>query len=51
MPIFQQMGKSNGKSINESLYYFEPLNNYQNTSFTDVKDPSSEKEHFVNIFL
>ena len=33
------------------MYYFEPINKYQNLSFTDIKDLSKEKEHFIDIFL
>ena len=33
------------------MYYFEPINKYQNLSFTDIKDLSIEKEHFIDIFL
>ena len=45
------MKKSNGKTIYKSMYYFEPINKYQNLSFTDIKDLSTEKEHFIDIFL
>ena len=51
IPIFKQMEKSNGKTINKSMHYFEPINKYQNLSFTDIKDLSNEKEHFIDIFL
>ena len=51
IPIFKQMEKSNGKPIYKSMYYFEPINKYQNLSFTDIKDLSIEKEHFIDIFL
>ena len=51
IPIFKQMEKSNGKTIYKSMYYFEPINKYQNLSFTDTKDLSVEKEHFIDIFL
>ena len=51
IPIFKQMEKSNGKTIYKSMYYFEPINKYQNLSFTDIKDLSIEKEHFIDIFL
>ena len=33
------------------MYYFEPINKYQNLSFTDIKDLSIEKENFIDIFL
>ena len=33
-----QMEKSNGKTIYKSMHYFEPINKYQNLSFTDIKD-------------
>ena len=45
------MEKSNEKPIYKSIYYFEPINKYQNLSFTDIKDLSLEKEHFIDIFL
>ena len=45
------MKKSNGKTIYKSMHYFEPINKYQNLSFTDIKDLSIEKEHFIDIFL
>ena len=51
IPIFKQMEKSCGKTIYKSIYYFEPINKYQNLSFTDIKDLSIEKEHFIDIFL
>ena len=51
IPIFKQMEKSKGKTIYKSMYYFEPINKYQNLSFTDIKDLSIEKEHFIDIFL
>ena len=51
IPIFKQMEKSNGKTIYKSMHYFEPINKYQNLSFTDIKDLSIEKEHFIDIFL
>ena len=51
IPIFKQMEKSNGKTIYKSMYYFEPMNRYQNLSFTDIKNLSIEKEHFIDIFL
>ena len=43
IPIFKQMEKSNGKTIYRSMYYFEPINKYQNLSFTDIKDLSIKK--------
>ena len=42
IPIFKQMEKSNGKTIYKSMYYFEPINKYQNLSFTDIKELSIE---------
>ena len=51
IPIFKQMEKSNGKAIYSSNYYFEPINKYHNLSFTDIKDLTTEKEHFMDIFL
>ena len=44
-------GKSSGKTIYGSVHYFEPINKYQNLSFTDIKDLLLEKEHFIDIFL
>ena len=51
IPIFRQMEKSNGKAIYSSNYYFEPINKYHNLSFTDIRDLTTEKEHFKDIFL
>ena len=51
IPLFKQMDKSNGKTIYKSMHYFEPINKYQNLSFTDIKDLSIEKEHCIDIFL
>ena len=51
IPIFKEMEISSGKIINKSFYYFEPINKYLNLSFTDIKDLSLEKEHFIDIFL
>ena len=51
IPIFKQMEKSNGKTIYKSIYYFEPINKYQNLLLIDIKDLSTEKEHFIDIFL
>ena len=51
IPIFKQMEKTNEKTIYKSMYYFEPINKYQNLSFTDIKDLSIEKEHFIDIIL
>ena len=51
IPIFKQMNKSNGKVIYSSNYYFEPINKYHNLSFTDIKDLTTETEHFMDIFL
>ena len=51
IPIFKQMEKSNGKVIYSSYYYFAPINNYHNLSFTDIKDLTTETEHFMDIFL
>ena len=45
------MEKSSGKTIYGSIHYFEPINKYQNLSFTDIKDLSLEKEHFIDIFI
>ena len=44
------MEKSNGKTIYKSMYYLEPINKYQNLSFTDIKDLPIEIEHFLDIF-
>ena len=51
IPIFKQMENSNGKKLYSSNHYFEPINKYQNISFTDIKDLTSETEHFIDIFL
>ena len=51
IPIFKQMERSSGKTIHKSKFYFEPINKYQNISFTDIKDMSSKEEHFIDIFL
>ena len=51
IPIFKEMETSSEKTINKSFYFYEPINKYQNLSFTDIKDLSLEKEHFINIFL
>ena len=51
IPIFRQMEKSNGKTIYSSNYYFEPINKYHNLSFTNIKDLTTEKEHFMDIFF
>ena len=45
------MKKSSGKTIYGSIHYFEPLNKYQKLSFTDIKDLSLQKKHFIDIFL
>ena len=45
------METSSGKTNNKSFYFFEPINKYQNLSFTDIKDLSLEKENFIDIFL
>ena len=45
------MEKSNGRAIYNSNYYFEPINKYHNLSFTDIKDLTKEKKHFMDIFL
>ena len=45
------MEKSNEKAIYSSKYYFEPIKKYHNLSFTDIKDLTTEKEHFMDIFL
>ena len=47
----QTNGKIKWKPIYGSIHYFEPINKYQNFSFTDIKDLSLEKEHFIDIFL
>ena len=44
IPISKQMEKSNGKKIYKLMHYFEPMNKYQNLSFTDIKDLSIEKD-------
>ena len=51
IPIVKEMEPSSGKTFNKSFYFFEPINKYQNLSFTDIKDLSLEKEHFIDIFL
>ena len=51
IPIFKEMETSSGKTIKKSFYFFEPINKYQNLSFTDIKDLSLETEHFIDIFL
>ena len=51
VPIFRQMENSNGKAIYSSNYYFEPFYKYHNLSFTDIKDLTTEKQHFMDIFL
>ena len=51
IPIFKEMETSSGKIINKSFYYFEPINKLRNLSFTDIKDLSLEKEHFIDTFL
>ena len=51
IPIFKQMENSNGKKLYSSNHYFEPINKYQNISFTDIKDLTSETENFIDIFL
>ena len=45
------MEKSNRKAIHSSNYYFEPMKKYHNLSFMDIKDLTTEKEHFMDIFL
>ena len=45
------MEKSNGKAIYSSNYYFEPINKYHNLSITHITDLTTEKEHFMDIFL
>ena len=45
------MERSSGKTIKKSKFYFEPINKYQNISFTDIKDLSSKEENFIDIFL
>ena len=51
IPFFKEMETSSGKTIKKSFYFSEPINKYQNLSFTDIKDLSLEKEHFIDIFL
>ena len=51
IPILKQMEKSNGNIVYGSLHYFDPINKYQNFSFTDVKDLSIENENFIDIYL
>ena len=51
IPIFKQMEKSTRKVIYSSNHYFEPINKYHNLSFTDIKDLTTETEHFMDIFL
>ena len=38
IPIFKRMEKSSRKTIYGSFHYFEPINEYQNLLFTDIKD-------------
>ena len=45
------MEKSNRKAIYSSNYYFEPINKYHNLSVADIKDLTTETEHFMDIFL
>ena len=45
------MEKSTGEVIYSSNHYFEPINKYHNLSFTDIKDLTTETEHFLDIFL
>ena len=45
------MNKSNGKVIYSSNYYFEPISKYHNLSFLDIKDLTTETEHFMDMFL
>ena len=49
--IFRRMEKSNGKFLYGSLHYFEPINEYQNLSFTDINDMTKENENFADIYL
>ena len=51
IPIFKRIEKSNGKILYGSLHYFEPFNNYQMLSFTDIKDLTKENQKFVDIYL
>ena len=51
IPIFKQMKKSNEKTIHKSHFYFEPVNKYQNISFTDIKDYTADEEYFIDILL
>ena len=45
------MKKSNEKTIHKSNFYFEPINKYQNISFTDIKDFTADEEYFIDILL
>ena len=49
--IFEQMKKSNKKTIHKSHFYFEPINKYHNISFTDIKDFTADEEYFIDILL
>ena len=49
--MFKRMEISSRKTIYGSIHYFEPIKKYQNLLFTDIKDLSLEKEHFIDIFL
>ena len=51
IPIFKQIEKSSNKIIHKSHFDFEPINKYHKISFTDVRNPSLENEHFIDIFL
>ena len=45
------MKKSNEKTIHKSHFYLEPINKYQNISFTDIKDFTADEEYFIDILL
>ena len=45
------MKKSNEKTIHKAHFYFEPINKYQNISFTDTKDFTADEEYFIDILL
>ena len=50
IPIFKEMEKTVEKQINKSFYFFEPINKYQNLSFTDIKDLSQKKNTLSTYF-
>ena len=51
IPIFHRMEKSNGRTLYGSIHYFEQINKYHKISFTDIKDLTIEKEHFIDMFI